>query len=93
LVFSLPASAGAAALPSGEDIDRLAVTSKSVAADFRAGSREVRVQYEYSGRFLKAGDKEELVALAKRASEKLRSVFESQWKTGQAGVGEVAECF
>jgi len=65
-------------LPSAEDIKELAEAGESVASSFETASRELRFQYEYSGRFLNSADREKLHALATQGSEELRKVLESQ---------------
>lgn len=80
LAFSLLASpaGGAETLSTAEDIDKLAEAAKSIVSGFKTASNELRFQYEYSGRFLKPIDKEELLASATGASEQLRKIAESQ---------------
>jgi hypothetical protein len=67
-------------LPATEDVNRLADAGEAVAASFKTASREVRFQYEYSGRFLKLADKEKLLTLARQGSEELQKILESQQK-------------
>lgn len=72
------AACGGEALPSAEDISKLAEAAKSVSSGFKTTSAEVRFQYEYSGRFVDPADRERLLALAAQGSEQLRKIAESQ---------------
>lgn len=72
------AGGGSEALPTADDIERLAEAAKSVSSGFKTASTEVRFQYEYSGRFLDPADREKLHTLAAQGSEQLREISESQ---------------
>jgi len=86
LALSLLVSDAAATdgLPTADDIHRLAQAAKSVTAEFKASSAELRFQYEFSGRFLDPADKLELRQLATRASRQLHQIAVSQQKLKKA---------
>jgi hypothetical protein len=71
-------SALADALPTAEDINSLAENAKLTTDTFMQQSFRLRMQYEFSGRFLTDDDKENLYKLAQSAVDKLRAVVEKQ---------------
>ncbi len=76
---SLPASS-ANAIPTAEDINSLAETARLTADTFMRESFQLRMQYEFSGQFLSRNDKENLHTLAKKATDRLLAIAESQRK-------------
>jgi hypothetical protein len=66
------------ALPTEEDIDSLAGNAKLTSDTFIQQSFNLRMQYEYSGRFLTEADKEHLYELAQDAGDKLQTIIEKQ---------------
>jgi len=81
-VLSLAAFAASSSgsLPTAEDVEQLAQEMKQTAEAFSKESIELRFQHEYSGRFLSERDRERLEGLAKRASDKLIEIADSQEK-------------
>jgi len=82
LAFSLSLSALTANLigapPTAEDIEAAAEMAKLSFDAFTQQSAELRVQYEFSGKFLTQDDKENLQKLAKRASSQLQEIADAQ---------------
>ena len=66
------------ALPTAEDVNQLAETAKLTSNAFMQESFELRMQYEYSDRFLNKADKDNLYKLAKRASSDLDEITKNQ---------------
>jgi len=73
-------ASSANAIPTAEDINILAKRAKLTADTFMQESFELRMRYEYSGKFLQQDDKENLHKLAKRASKQLQAIAEKQSK-------------
>jgi hypothetical protein len=71
-------SSFAEALPTAEDINSLAQAAKSTVDTFLRQSFELRMKYEFSGRFLNPGDKENLYKLAKEAADRLQEIAQNQ---------------
>ncbi|MCK4293711.1 MAG: hypothetical protein KAY65_10980 [Planctomycetes bacterium] len=78
LVISLASRADT--LPRADDINKLAQTARQTTDAFLQKSIKLRFQYEYSGRFLKERNRQKLYDLARRASDQLRAIAESQGK-------------
>ena len=80
--FSLCAlsASSAKAIPTAEDINSLAETAKLTADTFMRESFQLRMQYEFTGRFSRQEDKENLQKLAKSADDRLQAIAESQRK-------------
>jgi hypothetical protein len=77
----LSSSSGLAdALPTAEDINDLAQATKSTIDTFLQQSFELRMQYEFSGRFLNINDKDNLYKLAKEAADRLQEIAWNQRK-------------
>jgi len=78
--FSLFAfiSSSANAIPAADDINILAKRARLTADTFMQESFELRMKYEYSGKFLQQDDKENLHKLAKRASDGLQAIANAQ---------------
>jgi len=68
------------ALSTIEDINSLAETVKLTTETFKRQSLEVRMKYEFAGRFTKPEDKENLQKIAKRAGDYLQVIAEKQRK-------------
>ncbi|GAG20133.1 unnamed protein product, partial [marine sediment metagenome] len=66
------------AIPTAGDINILAKRAKLTADTFMQEGFELRMRYEYSGRFLQQDDKENLHKLAKRASDGLQAIANAQ---------------
>ncbi len=66
------------ALPAAEDVNSLAQAAKSTVGTFLRRSFELRMQYEFSGRFLNQSDKENLCKLAKEAADHLQEIAQNQ---------------
>jgi hypothetical protein len=79
-VFLHAAAVPADALPGAEDIEATAKEVRLISDTFFQQSFELRMQYEYSGKFLTQKDKENLRELAKRASDDLHTIAENQRK-------------
>ena len=77
-LFLSSSSALADALPTAEDINSLAENAKLTTDTFMQQSFKLRMQYEYSGRFLTKDDKENLHKLAKSAGNKLQAIVKKQ---------------
>jgi hypothetical protein len=65
-------------LPSEEDVNNLARKAKQTADDFYKNTFEIRMRYEYAGRFLDPNDKVKLLELAARASADLEKIAQNQ---------------
>ncbi len=76
---SLPVSP-ANTIPAAEDINSLAEAARLTADTFMRESFQLRMQYEFSGQFLTRNDKENLHTLAKKATDRLQAIAESQRK-------------
>ena len=76
--FSSLWSTSAGAMPTADDIKNLAERVKLAADTFMQQSFRLRMQYEYSGRFLTEDDKNNLHKLAKKASNSLQAIAKSQ---------------
>ncbi|MBN1391168.1 MAG: hypothetical protein JW947_00015, partial [Sedimentisphaerales bacterium] len=68
----------AGALPTEEVINTLAENAKQAADKFIQQSFKLRMQYEYSGRFLTEDDRKNLHELAQNAGDKLQTIIEKQ---------------
>ena len=79
VVLFLPADKSSAnILPTKEDINNLAKNTKLTSDTFMQQSFKLRMQYEYSGKFLTDDDKENLHKLAKSAGDKLCTIIKKQ---------------
>lgn len=76
--FLNPNIASSDTLPTKEAINRLAENAKLTANTFMQQSFTIRMQYEYSGKFLTENDKENLYKLAKNAGDTLQTIIENQ---------------
>ena len=83
VLFLYAAAVSAGALPGAEDIESAAEKARLTHDKFMQESFELRMKYEYSGRFLGEENKEELRKLAKGASNKLLTIAEGQRKLKQ----------
>ncbi len=81
-LFALSASS-AKAIPTAEDINSLAEKARQTTDTFMQRSFQLRMAYEYSGKFLTRRDKENLHTLAKTAGDQLQAIAESQRKIKQ----------
>jgi hypothetical protein len=78
-VFSLSLTAIAAdSLPAAEDINDLSQKAKQVSDSFFSQTFTIRMQYEYSGRFLNPQDKNTLCKAAQQASAELEQIADDQ---------------
>ena len=77
LTISLPAIA-ADSLPTAQDINNAAQKAKQVSDSFFSQTFAIRMQYEYSGRFLKAEDKETFYKTAEMALAELEQIAKDQ---------------
>jgi len=64
--------------PTAEDVNRLDEKAKLTADTFMQQSFKLRMQYEYSGKFLTSDNKENLHKLAKNAGDKLQTIANKQ---------------
>ncbi len=64
--------------PTEEVINSLVENAKLTADTFMQQSFKLRMQYEYSGKFLTSDDKENLYKLAKSTSDKLQTIIKKQ---------------
>ena len=71
-------ASSASAIPTAEDINSLAERAKLTADTFMQESFELRMRYEYSGKFFQQDDKENLHKLAKRAGDSLQAIAKAQ---------------
>lgn len=78
VLFLYAAAVSCYALPGAEDIENAAEKSRLTLETFMQQTFELRMQYEYSGQFLRQEDKENLQELAKRASDELYKITENQ---------------
>ncbi len=79
LILSLSVSAIAADSPSADDdVNRLAQQSKQTSDDFFSRTFEIRMRYEYFGRFDDPCDKDRLRTLARTAADDLDQIANSQ---------------
>jgi len=76
LLFSSPAFPDT--LPCAEDINDLAQKAKQIADSFFSQTFTIRMQYEYSGRFLNRQDRDTLSKLAEKASAGLDQIANTQ---------------
>lgn len=87
MAFSFPLFAftpsSANALPTAEDINCPAEAAKQIAETFMRESLNLRMQYEFSGKFLTQRNKANLKKIAERAGDQLQEVAESQQKLKQ----------
>ncbi len=83
LTFSLPAIA-ADSLPTAQDINDAAQKAKQVSDSFFTQTFNIRMQYEYSGRFLNQQDKDTLCKTAQQASADLEQIANTQSAMKQA---------
>jgi len=77
-LFLFSSSGFAEVLPTAEDINSPAQAAKSTVDAFLRQSFELRMKYEFSGRFLNPGDKENLYKLAKEAADRLQEIAQNQ---------------
>jgi len=77
LAFSLPAIA-AESLPTAQDINDAAQKAKQTYDSFFSHTFTIRMQYEYSGRFLNPQDKDALCKAAQQASADLEQIANTQ---------------
>ena len=77
LAFSLPAIA-ADSLPTAQDINDAAQKAKQTYDTFFSQTFAIRMQYEYSGRFLNQQDKDTLCKAAQQASADLEQIANTQ---------------
>ncbi|MHC4149664.1 MAG: hypothetical protein ACYSR5_09295, partial [Planctomycetota bacterium] len=68
ILFLRATTVSANAPPGAQDIEATAKEVRLISDTFMQQSFELRMQYEYSGKFLTQKDKENLRELAKRAS-------------------------
>lgn len=64
--------------PTADDINHLAETARLIGDTFMQKSFELRMKYEYSGKFVEEDDKNGLCKLAKEASDSLQAIAEQQ---------------
>ncbi|MGD0551195.1 MAG: hypothetical protein ABSB25_00945 [Sedimentisphaerales bacterium] len=83
LAFSLPAIA-ADSLPTAQDINDAVQKAKQVSDSFFSQTFTIRMQYEYSGRFLNQQDKDTLSKAAQQASADLEQIANTQLAMKQA---------
>jgi len=83
LTISLPAIA-ADSLPTAQDINDAAQKAKQVSDSFLSQTFTIRMQYEYSGRFLNQQDKDTLCEAARQASADLEQIANTQLAMKQA---------
>jgi len=83
-VFFLSATAGAGnVLPAAVDINNLAQAASLTVEAFMQQSFELRLRYEFSGRFLAQDDKRNLHELARTAGDRLEGIATEQRKLKQ----------
>jgi len=75
----LPADS-ANAIPTAEDINSLAEKVRQTTDTFMQKSFQLRMSYEYSGKFLSQRERENLHTLARSAGDRLLAIAESQQK-------------
>ena len=82
LVFSFSlfafVASSADTLPTNEDIDGLAEAVRLAVDAFMQESFELRMGYEFSGRFINQNNKDSLYKLAERAGEQLKTIKHTQ---------------
>ena len=83
LTISLPAVA-ADSLPTAQDINDAAQKEKQTYDSFFTQTFAIRMQYEYSGRFLNPQDKDTLCEAARQASANLEQIANTQLAMKQA---------
>jgi hypothetical protein len=83
LAISLPAIA-TDSLPTAQDINDAAQKAKQVSDSFFSQTFTIRMQYEYSGRFLNPQDKDTLCNTARQASADLEQIANTQLAMKQA---------
>ncbi|MGB2809859.1 MAG: hypothetical protein WBC22_19120 [Sedimentisphaerales bacterium] len=81
--FSFLLVHSANAIPTAEDINSLAEKARQTTDTFIQKSFQLRMAYEYSGKFLTRRDKEQLNTLATRAGDQLLAIEASQRKIKQ----------
>jgi len=81
--FSFLLVHSANAIPTAEDINSLAEKARQTTDTFIQKSFQLRMAYEYSGKFLTRRDKEQLNTLAIRAGDQLLAIEASQRKIKQ----------
>jgi tetratricopeptide (TPR) repeat protein len=81
--FSFLPVQSADAIPTAEDINSLAEKAHQTTDTFIQKSFQLRMAYEYSGKFLISRDKEQLNTLAKMAGDQLLAIEASQRKIKQ----------
>jgi len=77
-LFLSSSSGFAGALPTAEDINSLAENAKLTTDTFMQQSFKLRMQYEFSGRFLNPNDKDNLYELAKESADHLQEIAQNQ---------------
>jgi len=78
VLFLLTVTISANELPSTEDINSLAEAARLTTDMFMQESFELRMAYEFGGRFLRHEDKENLHKLAKTAGDRLQAIAKAQ---------------
>jgi len=78
VLFLSAAVSSANVLPTAEDINSLSEAARLTAGMFMQESFELRLAYEFGGRFLTQEDKEKLKNIAKRASDHLHAIAKAQ---------------
>ena len=78
VLFLSADTTSAETLPTEEVINNLAESAKLTTDTFMQQSFRLRMQYEYSGRFLTGDDKENLHKLAQSAGDKLQPIAKKQ---------------
>lgn len=83
ILFSLPPVQSADAIPNANDIKSLAEKGRQTIDTFMQNSFNLRMAYEYSGKFPGSRDKEKFKILAKTAVDQLLAIGASQRKIKQ----------
>ena len=71
----------AATLPSALDINALSAQAMRIASEFMTESSDIRLSYEYAGKFVSEDDRTKMIILATEAVNELKATRTSQEKT------------
>jgi hypothetical protein len=78
ILFLFPLLVFADDLPTDDEIDLLAQKARQTAGDFYENTFEIRMRYEYAGRFLDPNDKVKLLELSVQAAADLEKIAQDQ---------------
>ncbi|HUT29161.1 MAG TPA: hypothetical protein VMX13_05150 [Sedimentisphaerales bacterium] len=83
VLFSSAMAQPSGTIPSAEDINDLAEAQRLTTQNFMRESLELRLRYEFGGKFFTTDEQEALHGLARRAGEKLHEIAQKQQNLGR----------